>query len=104
MTCTDLAGLNCGAINAFQSSFIGVEPEASVSTVEQTKAAAREGNQHILGTIALGVPFGLAVLNEFVTTDPGVPLARPRAGDIIGAALIGLIVAGVGPFGARLFA
>ena len=69
-----------------------------MSTVEQTKALGREGNQDVLGTAGLGVLFSVAVLNEFVTTDPGVPLARPQAGDIIAAALIGLIVAGVGWF------
>jgi hypothetical protein len=65
---------------------------------ERTRAPVREGNTNIPGAAVVWVLFSLAMLNEFVTTDPGVPLARPQPGDILSALLIGLIVAGVGHF------
>ena len=50
-----------------------------------------DGSKKTLGPIAVGALFGLAVLNEFVTSDPGVPLARPQVGDILGALVVALI-------------
>jgi hypothetical protein len=66
--------------------------------MEQTKAVLRERNVDILQGAVVAVLFSLAVLNEFVTTNPGVPLAQPRPGDMLLALLIGLVVAGVAHF------
>jgi hypothetical protein len=61
-----------------------------------TELTADDRTHAIFFTGVLWVLVVLASLNEIATTDPGVPLVAPRAGEIVVAALIGLAAVGVG--------
>ena len=62
------------------------------STALTTDDRARE----IFTTGVIWLLFLLASLNEIATTDPGVPLRAPGAGEAVAALLIGIAVVGVG--------
>lgn len=56
---------------------------------------AHDGGTGIPGVAVVSVLFGLAVLNDFAITDPGVPLRWPPWDGFVVALLAGLLVAGV---------
>lgn len=58
----------------------------------------RNSNKDMLGAFAISALFGLAVLNDFAITDPGMPLRWPVASEFAVALVAGLIVAGAARF------